>query len=363
MKRKFFFITEIILIAVSGFAFILSLYTKKLGTEKFDSLELKLTSLQLQYVCNNDVINLQETSKNLESDYLPFTYFNKDIAECLSGVIELLNNTSPSKEDSDLFVSRIFNLQNLMRSKQSQLETGYDMLIFSAFFLIFITALVVIYKNVLQRNELTKIKNYNEANRKFSRELHDGAAQDLAALKLYLNQNDVEKSKFYAEQAFNEVRFLIDSLHLDMTSDFKTIIQKMLTNFEQNYGINTNLLFASEKIKAVSNDIKVELFRILQEALNNTAKHSEATLASVKIIDSPDSIHFVISDNGIGISPEILSATSNDSTTGTSETARDQRNHYGLQNIKERTEAFGGTVEFSSEGGTTIAITIKDFVR
>ena len=96
----------------------------------------------------------------------------------------------------------------------------------------------------------------------------------------------------------------------------------------------------------------MELLRILQEALSNCSRHSEATLLTIKITDIGSFIRFVIEDNGKGFSEE-------DIKTKQSE----EINHYGLVNIRTRVEKLGGTVEISGKGGTTIAITIKNIVR
>ena len=80
-----------------------------------------------------------------------------------------------------------------------------------------------------------------ESLNKISRELHDGVAQDLAALKIYLNKSDKEKSYFYADQALKEVRYLIDSMHLDLSKSFASIVRENLENFETNFGIKSKV--------------------------------------------------------------------------------------------------------------------------
>ena len=88
---------------------------------------------------------------------------------------------------------------------------SYDALLYCSLILSFIAGVVIFYKIIVQKNELFKLKTINDQQVKFSRELHDGVAQDLAALKIYLNKSDKEKSDFYADQALKEVRYLIDS--------------------------------------------------------------------------------------------------------------------------------------------------------
>lgn len=73
----------------------------------------------------------------------------------------------------------------------------------------------------------------NEEQSKISRNLHDGVAQDLAALKLYLEKEDLSKSKFYAQQAFNEVRYMIGTTHLNLNESFEEIVKNWRQRLKQ----------------------------------------------------------------------------------------------------------------------------------
>ena len=78
------------------------------------------------------------------------------------------------------------------------------------------------------KSTIEPIITMNEEQSKISRNLHDGAAQDLAALKLYLEKEDLSKSKFYAQQAFNEVRYMIGATHLDSNQSFEEIVREKI---------------------------------------------------------------------------------------------------------------------------------------
>ena len=182
--------------------------------------------------------------------------------------------------------------------------------------------------------------------------MHDGVAQDLAALKLFIQNDEKEKSLYYSEQAFKEVRYLIDSTHLDFNQNFEEILQQTLKSFEVNFGIKTEFLCASNLIKSLAPETQMELLRILQEALSNTSRHSEASLLTVKITDICSFIRFIIEDNGKGFSEAEIAGKKSE-----------EKKHYGLENIRTRVEKLGGTVEISGKGGTKIAITIKNIVH
>lgn len=213
--------------------------------------------------------------------------------------------------------------------------------------------MVIVFNSISQRNELKSYQLRNDEQLKISRNLHDGVAQDLAALKFYLQKDDKEKSEYYASQAFNEIRYLIGSMHLDLSDDFDKIIQQVLQTFEANYKIKTNLLIASTQFSSLTQDYQLEFLRILQESLSNIARHANATTVTVKFVDVGDNFKFIISDNGTGFDFDQIK------TNAESET----KEHFGLINIKERVQLLGGTVEFANVGGATIAITIKNLVH
>jgi signal transduction histidine kinase len=193
----------------------------------------------------------------------------------------------------------------------------------------------------------------SEEQSKISRNLHDGVAQDLAALKLYLEKEDISKSKFYAQQAFNEVRYMIGTTHLNLNESFEEIVKKLAATLEANYNISTKVYIGSTKIQHLSENVQIELIRILQEALSNISRHANASNVEIRFVDGIDDFRFIIKDDGKGFSEEEVELKNKQSA----------KKHYGVSNIKERVELLGGTVNFISEGGTTIAITIKDSVR
>ena len=134
----------------------------------------------------------------------------------------------------------------LTLAKQRELLLGYDYLLYFSVILLAIALAVIIYKILIQKNELELARAINEEQKRLSRNLHDTVAQDLAAVKAYLQKGDKEKSEFYADRALDEIRYVIDSLHINLEDSFENILGEMLQTFENNYEINTELLSASE---------------------------------------------------------------------------------------------------------------------
>ena len=341
MKIKNVFKIEYLLISLSLMIFAFTVFLKIESQKKYDELNSLINSLIIQ--------NSEDKLTSLNNMLSPFTYYSEEIENQFNKVLELFDNTDIKTED---IYEESFRLGNLIRLNQKSINFGYDCLYISSFFLLLISIVLVLYKTLSRKNELVRMQSLNDAKLKFSQDLHDGVAQDLAALKLFIQNNEKEKSVYYSEQAFKEVRYLIDSTHLDFNKNFEEILQQTLKSFEANFGIKTEFLCASNLIKAISDENQMELLRILQEALSNCSRHSEATLLTIKITDIGSLIRFVIEDNGKGFSEEEIKTKKSDGN-----------NHYGFVNIRNRVEKLGGSVEISGKGGTRIAITIKNIIR
>ena len=95
--------------------------------------------------------------------------------------------------------------------------------------------------------------------------------------------------------------------------------------------------------EAIPQNLKVNIFRIAQEALNNIAKHSKAEWVDISLSKDGNGIELVVSDDGVGMDLDIIMQTS----TATS---------LGLTSMRERAELTGGSfsIESTPGEGTTI---------
>ena len=351
MKSKVIFKIEYMLFSLVLLIFGFTIFLKSSSQEKYDELNTLIDNLIFENIYGEHkcIDNFDNTILVIQLKLAPFTYYSEEIENQFNTVSEILKN---NKTDKNVFFVEALRLGNLIRQNQKSINFGYDCLYVSSFFLLLISIILVLYKTLSKKNELLRQQSLNDAKLKFSQDLHDGVAQDLAALKLFIQNDEKEKALYYSEQAFKEVRYLIDSTHLDFNKNFEEILQQTLKSFEVNFKIETEFLCASNLIKSISPENQMELLRILQEALSNCSRHSEASLLTIKITDIGSLIRFVIEDNGKGFSEEVIKTKESDGN-----------NHYGLANIRTRVEKLGGTVEISGKGGTTIAITIKNIVR
>ncbi len=94
-------------------------------------------------------------------------------------------------------------------------------------------------------------------------------------------------------------------------------------------------------------EVELALFRILQEALRNVWRHSEATKAEIKVEFEQSKTRVTVSDNGKGFNlPQMIGDLAKDGKLG-------------LAGIQERTRLIGGTLTVQSEPGRGSSITVE----
>ncbi|VXB26395.1 conserved hypothetical protein [Flavobacterium sp. 9AF] len=199
-----------------------------------------------------------------------------------------------------------------------------------------------------QRTEIIKekIKAKLEERSKLSLELHDGIANEIGALKVALTNDNLDATNINSvvnkiDKLYNEVRDWSHDLNSDKILDieFSQLINSLcLIAEKKGIKIIKNILI-NEKINNLDDSILLNIYRILQEAMNNVLKHAKASEIQLDIIQSEDELFLVIKDNGVGFSK-------NSSKTG-----------IGLKNIEKRIEMLKGKFNIvSSENGTILDI-------
>ena len=196
--------------------------------------------------------------------------------------------------------------------------------------------------------------------RRIAMELHDTALQNLAHIvhKVELSSKfidvDPERAKKELSLVNNSIRSVIEEIRntiydlrpmvfddLGFKAACERLIQKM--NENRNYYIVADI----DDIQLPSSIIMSNLYRILQESLQNISKHANASKIKIQCNLFDNILHLYIADDGDGFEPdEVLKLDSN---------------HFGLKGIKERVEMLGGTFSIiSGKGkGTKIDISIE----
>lgn len=194
-----------------------------------------------------------------------------------------------------------------------------------------------------------------EERERISRELHDSVGQSLTFVKMslecclnsLLNQNFEEVTKSISalipsvQTAIHEVRHICSGLWpamLDQVGILKTL-QWLCEDFETcnpNLCVETSMDISEQDIEK---NLKIVIYRLVQEAFNNIAKHSRADSVHICIKKANGCIQLKIHDNGIGFETGSFSAT------------RNQNLGIGLSSMKKRTEVSGGSFSVDSKPG------------
>ncbi|ANI88286.1 hypothetical protein A9P82_02585 [Arachidicoccus ginsenosidimutans] len=176
-----------------------------------------------------------------------------------------------------------------------------------------------------------------------ARDLHDGLSQELLLLKNQVSSGgNIQPEKI--DNIINEVRTISHNIHpvmLDQIGLKESILHicEQLMNTEQLF-ISTDIQYHNE----LSKEKELQLFRIIQEALNNIVKYASAHAAKIHICKNENIFITSIQDNGKGF--DVAEALRGKSS-------------FGLQSIIERSKSMNGkALILSDNGGTIIKIEI-----
>ena len=218
-------------------------------------------------------------------------------------------------------------------------------------------------REALRGEMLGRVVEAQEAERqRIARELHDETGQALTAAGLGLrgiatsvhqdpdraakNLNQLEKM---VSGALNELQRLIADLrpsHLDDLGLAATL-RWWAEEVESRGTLKVTVRVSGERKQRLTPPVRLALFRVTQEALTNTIKHSEATHADVELVYQDEFVSIEISDNGRGFD---ISRVMSDNV----------HQSWGLMGMQERASLLGGQVRVDSRrgAGTVVIITI-----
>ncbi len=200
-------------------------------------------------------------------------------------------------------------------------------------------------------------------------DLHDGSVQYVYAALLQLDLLDrdldrvhgagqevrerVDQARRLPEDALGEVRSFIGALRPPgtETDDLPALLRSVGREHEGRTGTQVEIVIEREP-PAVSLPVRVALYRVLQEALSNAHRHGGASHVAIRVAVTRRrrvaGLRLTITDDGIGFTPGAVASG-----------PRFGR-HFGLQGMRERIEALGGSFRVSSRPGegTTVTVTL-----
>jgi signal transduction histidine kinase len=206
-------------------------------------------------------------------------------------------------------------------------------------------------RHELRHLSMRLMRSQEEERQRVAHELHEGVGQSLSGLAAYLQSLERKipdelgelrtracESRRLATRTLAELRELSQLLRPSVLDDFGLApsLGTYLRTFQDRHGIATELSIRNlpERLPA---DMETTIFRMVQEALTNVARHSHASRVRVACVASNGHVEVKIDDDGIGL-------------------PRHNGEGAGLIGIRERAKALGGTLTVASRPGVRLTV-------
>lgn len=216
-------------------------------------------------------------------------------------------------------------------------------------------------ENQRKRAAASTIKAQEEERKRIARELHDETSQSLTSLVIGIRMVEamvsdsapevrerLEDIKDIAHKTLSEVHTMAVKLRPSVLDDLglSAGLRSYIKEFSENTGIKVDMrmLDMSERL---SPELETVLYRVVQEALTNVARHSGAAECKVTLERLDSKIYGSIADNGCGFDPHSVMMS-------------DKGQGLGLHGMKERVELVEGSLIFESrpDEGATISVEV-----
>ncbi|MDH5693659.1 MAG: response regulator [Gammaproteobacteria bacterium] len=197
--------------------------------------------------------------------------------------------------------------------------------------------------------------------RELARDIHDDLGGNMVAIKLGLShilqhfQNSCPNQEILelihvlqnvTEESVLSMRRIISDLRPSILDDLGLVaaIEWLVREFESRYKLKAKISTVIETEIKLPNEKKTGVFRIIQEALTNVAKHADANLVVVHIFSRQGNLSIEIRDNGKGFTYKKCSGFTS----------------YGIVGMEERANALNGSliIDSTPENGTSISAII-----
>ena len=184
------------------------------------------------------------------------------------------------------------------------------------------------------------------------KELHDNVNQLLGASRMYMEMAKsggtlatvyLVRSSEYLQTAIDEIRKLTKGLATDIIKNLGliTALDGMARDTMEVDPVRIFFVERDFNESSVSVKFKLNLFRIVQEHLNNILKHARATAVRITLVQQKTNIRLVVADDGIGFDTS------------------SHRSGIGIDNIKSRALTYQGVADFTSQPGSGCLLTVN----
>ena len=199
----------------------------------------------------------------------------------------------------------------------------------------------------------------DEERRRIAREIHDGLGQELAAAKMILDgilvkdaspsirRASAEASEL-VDRAIQQVRTISHLLHPPLLDEVGLIsaLRWFLEGLTTRSGIQIHLEVKPTNLGRLKSDVETAIFRIVQEALTNTFRHSGARNGSVRVEEKDGNVVVTVSDDGKGIDANVSQM-------------RPESVGVGIGGMRQRVTELGGNLRLANANpGTVVEVVI-----
>lgn len=206
------------------------------------------------------------------------------------------------------------------------------------------------------------LEGQEEERKRLAMDIHDGIGQMLTSLKFQIESVDLNKRPEESQAKLVEIQQLITQVIKEVRRVTFNLKPTVLTDYGLQAALNVfvkeiaklsdvELTYHSDADGTLRLPQKIEnnVFRIIQEAINNAIKYSGASRIEVTLQQSDNVIVIMVKDNGKGFDEKLVEKRSVNIESGR-----------GFFNMYERTEYINGSLDVKSEPGrgTTIALTV-----
>jgi signal transduction histidine kinase len=282
-------------------------------------------------------------------------------ADLAAMVANLLVSNNQAEELADQRVAAIY--EGVQRDIYAFLAATISAILLTSLYLIYSNREIFDRMESLSRQRRVLaarlISLQEEVLRSVSRELHDEFGQILTAVSAMLSRaekkgvppdsplrTELSEVREITHNTLEKMRSLSQMLHPSVIDDYGLIkgLEWYVGVFQKQTGVETRLVVSGEQVSVIGQPA-THAFRIVQEALNNAAKHSGSTTALVEMIFSDYNLMINVKDFGKGLPPV---------------KKEKGKRGLGLIAMRERAELLGGSIDVHSApgSGTTISLTM-----
>jgi PAS domain S-box-containing protein len=211
----------------------------------------------------------------------------------------------------------------------------------------------------LRRLSIRLMTMQDQERRRLARDLHDGLGQELAVAKMVLDKMVLQKSAQPTEDAWSQASSIVDRaiqqvrtmshlLHPPLLDEVGLLsaLSWYVEGLTKRSGIETSLDVRPAEFPRLASEVETAVFRIVQEALTNVFRHSEASKVWITLTQSEETIVVAVRDDGKGIDKRI--AELQPDSVGV-----------GIGGMKQRAREFGAELRLTNvHPGTLVELMI-----